>query len=89
MLKPGGRVSVSDIALVQPLPEAILNKVEALIGCVAGAVLVSETERMIRESGLGSMELAAQAAYIDAMTNVQDPPLPGDTEAFARGGEGE
>src|SRR5205807_10237054 len=49
VLKPGGRVAVSDLALLRPLPPAILKMVEALVGCVAGAVLVSETERMAGE----------------------------------------
>ena len=52
VLKPGGRVAVSDLALLRPLPPAVLEMVEALVGCVAGAVLVSETERMAREAGL-------------------------------------
>src|SRR6266568_122403 len=46
VLKPGGRVAVSDMALVKPLPPEILKMVEALVGCVAGAMLISETERM-------------------------------------------
>ena len=52
VLKPGGRVAVSDLALLKPLPPAVAESVEALVGCVAGAVLVSETERMAREAGL-------------------------------------
>src|SRR5208282_4235446 len=39
-LKAGGRVAVSDMALVKPLPADVLKLVEALVGCVAGAVLV-------------------------------------------------
>ena len=53
VLKPGGRVAVSDLALLKPLPPAVAESVEALVGCVAGAVLVSETERMAKEAGLG------------------------------------
>src|SRR5207244_5944335 len=51
VLKPGGRVAVSDLALLKPLPVAVGEMAEALIGCVAGAVLVSETERMARAAG--------------------------------------
>src|SRR5690242_15573779 len=40
VLKPGGRVAVSDLALFKPLPAEILRMMEALVGCVAGAVLV-------------------------------------------------
>jgi len=39
-LKPGGRVAVSDLALLKPLPKGVLESVTALVGCVAGAVLV-------------------------------------------------
>ena len=52
VLKPGGRVAVSDLALLKPLPPAVLESVEALVGCVAGAVLVSDTERMAQGGGL-------------------------------------
>ncbi len=51
VLKPGGRVAVSDLALLQPLPPAVREMVEAVIGCVAGAVLVDETERPGARSG--------------------------------------
>ena len=73
VLKPGGRVAVSDLALLQPLPAAVAESVEALVGCVAGAVLVSETERMAREVGLVDIELKAKSAYIDGMVDWQDP----------------
>lgn len=72
-LKPGGRVAVSDLALLKPLPEAIVEMVEALVGCVAGAVLVSETERMAKEAGLGDIVLKSKSAYIDGMVDWQDP----------------
>jgi arsenite methyltransferase len=73
VLKPGGRVAVSDLALLQPLPGEILKLVEALIGCVAGAVLVSETERMVREAGLVELRLNPKREYVAAMTDWKDP----------------
>src|SRR5580765_3315865 len=57
VLKPGGRVAVSDLALLKPLPLEILKMVEALVGCIAGAVLASETDRMAREAGLTQIRL--------------------------------
>jgi SAM-dependent methyltransferase len=73
VLKPGGRVAISDLALVRPLPENVLQMVEALIGCVAGAVLVDETDRMAREAGLVDIVLTRKDGYVDSMTEWQDP----------------
>jgi arsenite methyltransferase len=73
VLKPGGRVAVSDMALVRPLPPEILKMVEARIGCVAGAVLVSETGRMAKESGLTEIVLKSKAGYVEALTDWEDP----------------
>ena len=73
VLKPGGRVAVSDLALLKPLPEAVIGMIEALIGCVAGAVLVSETERMAQDAGLTRIVLTPKADYVNAMTDWNDP----------------
>lgn len=73
VLKPGGRVAVSDMALVKPLPPEILKQVEALVGCVAGAALVSETEQMARAAGLTDIVLKPKAVYVEAMTQFEDP----------------
>lgn len=73
VLKPGGRVAVSDLALLQPLPAEIKQMVESLVGCVAGAVPVADTERMAKEAGLTNIQLTPSTDYIDAMIDWQDP----------------
>ena len=73
VLKPGGRVAVSDLALLKPLPATVAESVEALVGCVAGAVLVSETEQMAKEAGLVEIVTKSKSAYIDGMVDWQDP----------------
>ncbi len=73
VLKPGGRVSVSDLALLKPLPESVRQSVEALVGCIAGAVLVDETRAMIDDAGLIDVRMDAKSDYIDAMSEWSDP----------------
>ena len=73
VLKPGGRVAVSDLALVQPLPESVADMVEALVGCVAGAVLVEETKRMAGAACLTDIRLVTKPGLVDAMTDMNDP----------------
>lgn len=73
VLKPGGRVAVSDLALLRPLPESVRSDLAALVGCVAGAELVENTERFARGAGLTDLRLETKHEYMDAMTSFQDP----------------
>jgi SAM-dependent methyltransferase len=73
VLKPGGRVAVSDLALLRPLPESVRADIQALVGCVAGAVLVDESRSMMHAAGLTDIILTPKPAYMDAMTTWQDP----------------
>ena len=73
VLKPGGRVAISDLALLKPLPPAVMEMVEALIGCVAGAVLVSDTEQMAQATGLIDIRLNCRSGYVDGLVDGQDP----------------
>lgn len=73
VLKPGGRVAVSDLALLRPLPERVADMVEALVGCIAGAALVEETEAMMRDAGLVDIQLDVRPDYVEAMTDWNDP----------------
>jgi arsenite methyltransferase len=73
VLKPGGRVAVSDMALLRPLPAEVLKMVEALVGCVAGAVLVKDTESYARAAGLANVEVRVKPEYVAVMENFEDP----------------
>lgn len=73
VLKPGGRVAASDMALLRPLPENVREMVEALVGCVAGAVLVEEYQAMVEAAGLTEVALRPKPEYVAALESFQDP----------------
>lgn len=73
VLKPGGTVSVSDLALVKPLPDNIREMAAALVGCVAGAVLVDETKAMLERTGFSSITLTPKPEYVKMMQELNDP----------------
>jgi arsenite methyltransferase len=73
VLKPGGRVAVSDLGLSRALPEKVRASVEALVGCVAGAALIEDTDRMMRDAGLVNIQLRPKPEYVRALESFQDP----------------
>lgn len=73
VLRPGGRVAVSDLALLRPLPAGIAADLEALVGCVAGAQMVDEVRASVLAAGLADAVLTPKPGYIQAMTSWQDP----------------
>ncbi|MDI9404234.1 MAG: arsenite methyltransferase [Limnohabitans sp.] len=73
VLKHGGRVAISDLALLKPLPDAVRTDLEALVGCVAGAMLVEDMRALAQAAGLADLRLETKSSYIDAMTNWEDP----------------
>ena len=73
VLKPGGRVAVSDIGLLRPLPAEVREQVQAYVGCVAGASLVDEVRAMMAAAGLTGITLTPKPAYVSSLTSGDDP----------------
>ena len=73
VLKAGGKLSVSDLALLKPLPDAIREMAAALVGCVAGAVLADETKTMLENAGFTSIVLSPKPDYVRSMQSWNDP----------------
>jgi ubiquinone/menaquinone biosynthesis C-methylase UbiE len=64
VLRPGGRMVVSDIVLARPLPAALANDLAAYVGCVAGALTREEYTRAVRLAGLGAVEVLRDFDYL-------------------------
>jgi SAM-dependent methyltransferase len=59
-LKPGGRVSVSDVLNIAFLPEDLRADPALLCGCIAGAISAERTEALLREAGFVDVEIAVK-----------------------------
>lgn len=66
VLKPGGRMVVSDLVLLRPLPDDIRHSVEAYVGCVAGASLKDDYLYLIGKAGFREIEVVEERSYGDA-----------------------
>ncbi|HEX4793968.1 MAG TPA: arsenite methyltransferase [Humisphaera sp.] len=71
VLKPGGRVAVSDIALKQPLPDDLASDLLAYVGCIAGAISIEEYERGLRAAGFDAVHVIDTGADLNAYKNVE------------------
>ncbi len=63
VLKPGGRLMVSDIVLLAELPEKIKASVAAYVGCVAGASLKQEYLDEIRSAGFEEVKVVGETSF--------------------------
>ncbi|MGA9753385.1 MAG: arsenite methyltransferase [Acidobacteriota bacterium] len=69
VLKAGGRLMVSDLVLLRPLPESVRGSVEAYAGCISGAMLKEEYLRAMAEAGFSEVELVGEAPYSIGSSN--------------------
>jgi len=63
VLRPGGRLMVSDIVLLKDLPEAIKNSMGAYIGCVGGAILKKQYLQAIKDAGFSKVEILSEDPF--------------------------
>jgi len=67
VLKPGGRVVISDILLDGPLPESLAKDVYAYVGCISGAALRQDYFGMLRGAGLGEATVLKDVDYLSSL----------------------
>jgi len=63
VLKPGGRLMISDIVLLKKLPNFMKNSVEAYVGCVAGAVKKDEYIETVKAAGFQEVKIIDETSF--------------------------
>jgi SAM-dependent methyltransferase len=66
ILKPGGRVAISDIALKQTLPAELAGSLSAYVGCIAGAVMIDDYRRGLEQAGFAHVQVVDSGADLNA-----------------------
>ncbi|MDJ0868151.1 MAG: arsenite methyltransferase [Myxococcota bacterium] len=74
VLKPGGRIMVSDIVLERELPRVVLDSIDAYIGCVGGASLRPEYLETIAKAGFREVRITGEASFGEAF-DLDAPPV--------------
>jgi len=57
VLKPGGRLMISDVVLTKLLPEELKQDNELLVGCISGAILKQEYLNLLRKTGFSNITI--------------------------------
>ena len=63
VLKPGGRLMVSDIVVLKPLPKAVRDSVAAYVGCLAGALLKGKYLDAMRKAGFRDIKVLSEKKF--------------------------
>jgi SAM-dependent methyltransferase len=70
VLRPGGRLMISDTVLLRPLPEEVQRSVSAYVGCLSGAIGQQDYIDLVRGAGFESVQIQDESPLsIDCMTN--------------------
>jgi SAM-dependent methyltransferase len=70
VLRPGGRMMISDLVLLEDLPGSVRDSIAAYVGCLSGAMLRDEYLQVIDVAGFTKIEVLKEASFpIDCMAN--------------------
>jgi SAM-dependent methyltransferase len=72
ILKPGGRLAVSDIALKAELPEEMASSLAAYVGCIAGAIRIEDYRSELLKAGFEFVEIVDSGADLNAYAKVEN-----------------
>jgi SAM-dependent methyltransferase len=86
VLRPGGRLAVSDLVLEEPLPPPLRESIEAWVGCLAGALLREDYLDAIRRAGFLDVRVVGEASH-GGVIDVQTPEIRAAAERAGLGAE--
>jgi SAM-dependent methyltransferase len=95
ILKPGGRLAVSDIALKHELPEDIAKSMAAYVGCIGGAIKIGDYREGLQAAGFEHVEIVDSGSDLNAYAKVENqagccsPSMGNATECCAPASSGE
>jgi arsenite methyltransferase len=72
VLKRGGRLAASDIALKKPLPAELGSSIAAYVGCIAGAIPIEEYRARLIEAGFAQVEVIDSGSDLNAYAKVEN-----------------
>ena len=75
VLKPRGRLMVSDIVLLERLPDLVMDSLQAYASCLAGAIMKDEYLAIIKKAGFQAVSIVSEAPYPMASTDLDDPTI--------------
>jgi arsenite methyltransferase len=70
VLRPGGRIAISDVVALRPVPADLRRDLALYTGCVAGAATIEETTALLQQSGFVDVRIAVNAAATEAMADL-------------------
>lgn len=71
ILKPGGRLAITDIALKRELPKELAQSVSAYVGCIAGALTLGEWSALLQEVGFQNVRITDQRHDLNAYAKIE------------------
>ncbi len=63
VLRPGGKLTLSDVVLLRPLPQVLAGSAAAYLGCVAGASLKNDYLDMLKTAGFADVEVVGESPF--------------------------
>jgi SAM-dependent methyltransferase len=90
VLKPGGRLAISDVVAVRAMPRELAESVEALTGCVSGSATIEVLRALLSEAGFDTVKIEprpeSRTIIAQCMPGTEDYVVSATIEAFKAGG---